>query len=392
MPGFKSFFPRSFALLAPGLLTGIVIGSTGVILLSPTLAQTKPALESEAIQLKVGVVGRPPFVIYEPNENTDVSGISVDVWKNISLAEQWESKYIPQKNVKQGLEALSEGKLDILIGSISITPERVSLPNIRFSQPYFNGSVGVMVPTEAPSPLSRLAPFFRIAALSSFGGLALLIFIMGNLIWVAEHRKNPDHFSPNYHQGLQSGMWFALVTLTTVGYGDRYPITKSGKIITSVWMIVALLTFSSITAGLASAFTAALSEGHERPSMTRASDLQGASVAVIENTTSEEWAKFYRAKARPTKTLPDAIALLKLGKVQALIFDRPVLMYYVNQHPDEKVYVTDLKLAIEPYGFVMPTNSQLETELNVRLLNLVYGKEMERITERWLGAELLDLQ
>jgi len=115
-------------------------------------------------------------------------------------------------------------------------------------------------------------------------------------------------------------------------------------------------------------------------------------VAVIENTTSEEWAKFYRAKARPTKTLPDAIALLKLGKVQALIFDRPVLMYYVNQHPDEKVYVTDLKLAIEPYGFVMPTNSQLETELNVRLLNLVYGKEMERITERWLGAELLDLQ
>jgi polar amino acid transport system substrate-binding protein len=187
-------------------------------------------------------------------------------------------------------------------------------------------------------------------------------------------------------------MWFALVTLTTVGYGDRYPITKSGKIITSVWMIVALLTFSSITAGLASAFTAALSEGHERPIMTRASDLQGASVAVIENTTSEEWAKFYRARAIPTKTLQEAIALLKLGKVQALIFDRPVLMYYVKQHPDEKVYVTPLKLAIEPYGFVMPTNSPLEKILNVRLLNLLYGQEMDRITQRWLGTELLDLQ
>lgn len=392
MPGLKSFFPRSFSVLAPFLLTGILIGSTGVILISPTLAQAKPELESEPIQLKVGVVGRPPFVIYEPNKNTDVSGISVDIWKNISLAEQWQSKYIPQNNVRQGLDALAEGKLDILIGSISITPERVSLPNISFSQPYFSGSVGLMVPSEPPSPLTRLAPFFRIAALSSVGGLALLIFIMGNLIWLAEHRKNPDHFSPHYHQGLQSGMWFALVTLTTVGYGDRYPITKSGKIITSVWMIVALLTFSSITAGLASAFTAALSEGHERPIMTRASDLQGASVAVIENTTSEEWAKFYRARAIPTKTLQEAIALLKLGKVQALIFDRPVLMYYVKQHPDEKVYVTPLKLAIEPYGFVMPTNSPLEKILNVRLLNLLYGQEMDRITQRWLGTELLDLQ
>ena len=77
-----------------------MIGSTGVILISPTLAQAKPELESEPIQLKVGVVGRPPFVIYEPNEKTDVSGISVDIWKNISLAEQWQSKYIPQNNVR----------------------------------------------------------------------------------------------------------------------------------------------------------------------------------------------------------------------------------------------------------------------------------------------------
>ena len=116
MPGLKSFFPRSFSVLAPFLLTGILIGSTGVILINPTLAQAKPELESEPIQLKVGVVGRPPFVIYEPNKNTDVSGISVDIWKNISLAEQWQSKYIPQNNVRQGLDALAEGKLDILIG------------------------------------------------------------------------------------------------------------------------------------------------------------------------------------------------------------------------------------------------------------------------------------
>ena len=32
-------------------------------------------------------------------------------------------------------------------------------------------------------------------------------------------------------------MWFALVTLTTVGYGDKAPITRIGRSLTSVWMV-----------------------------------------------------------------------------------------------------------------------------------------------------------
>ena len=50
-------------------------------------------------------------------------------------------------------------------------------------------------------------------------------------------------------------MWFALVTLTTAGYGDKAPITRTGQSITGAWMVIFLIAVSSLTASLASAST-----------------------------------------------------------------------------------------------------------------------------------------
>lgn len=47
---------------------------------------------------------------------------------------------------------------------------------------------------------------------------------------------------------LKDGLWWALTTMTTVGYGDRYPTTDEGRLIASALLIVGILTFSSLTA------------------------------------------------------------------------------------------------------------------------------------------------
>jgi hypothetical protein len=52
---------------------------------------------SKTVKLRVGVAGTPPFVIYDPNSNNEISGMSLDIWKNIALPEAWESEYIPKK-------------------------------------------------------------------------------------------------------------------------------------------------------------------------------------------------------------------------------------------------------------------------------------------------------
>ena len=353
---------------------GGVIGFTAIGLVSFALpAQGEP--------LKVGIAGSAPFVIQEGGAKPQ--GISLDIWNAVVEEATLEYQLIPQPSIKASLAAIASGKLDVAIGPISITPERLKAEKVEFTQPYFFEQVGVLLPAETPSLWSRLKPFFRLAALSSVGVLFVCLFIVGNLIWLAERGQNSDQFPRPYLRGVGNGMWFALVTLTTVGYGDRSPITPVGRWIAGVWMLVTLLAVSSITAGLASAFTLSLADISEEQ-FTKASDLRGASIAVVSETTSTQWGEYYQAKLKQTKTLEEAIALVASGQVEGAIFDRPALKYYLAQHPDLNLRIASFTLATESYGFALSANRKLERQLDVSLLELHQNGRIRDITERWL--------
>ena len=72
---------------------------------------------------------------------------------------------------------------------------------------------------QALTLFSRLKVFFAWAAVSSVLVLISVLVAVGSLIWLAERRQNSSQFSLAIRPGLANGMWFALVTLTTVDYG-----------------------------------------------------------------------------------------------------------------------------------------------------------------------------
>ncbi len=83
----------------------------------------------------------------------------------------------------------------------------------------------------------------------------VMIIILSFIIFEVEHEAQPEIFTNVFQT-----MWWAVATLTTVGYGDMYPITTAGKIITTVIAIIGI-GFIAIPGGLfASEFISALAE------------------------------------------------------------------------------------------------------------------------------------
>ncbi len=91
------------------------------------------------------------------------------------------------------------------------------------------------------------------ATLGVVGGC---ILVGGVLVSVAEHEQDGATIS-----GLADGIWWAFVTCTTVGYGDEFPITGSGRVLAVVLMLVGISGLSVITANVAAFFVSGDVEG-----------------------------------------------------------------------------------------------------------------------------------
>lgn len=341
---------------------------TGIVLISLPI-------QTVARELRVGVSGSPPFVM---DKDGELSGISIEIWRDVANRLDQPYKFVVQPNTNASIKAVADGTVDLAIGPISITPNRLANPEIDFTQPYFHGYEGLLIPQKPPGLITRLRPFIGWAALSSVGILVSLLFIFGNLIWLAERRKNTEQFPRQYLHGVGNGMWFGLVTLTTVGYGDRAPLSRSGRTIAGIWMVMSLVAVSSITAGLASAFTLSLAE--LAPSAIRnKSDLRGKKIAVVEGTTSLRWGKLYEINPVLTKNLNEGIKKLKQGEVEGIIFDAAPLRHYLKENKQSKLKLANFPLAIQTYGFVLPMGSPLRNPLNIELLGMERNGETERI-------------
>ncbi len=83
----------------------------------------------------------------------------------------------------------------------------------------------------------------------SFFILIILLIMASSLMYYVEYEAQPDTFS-----SIPTTMWWAIATLTTVGYGDIYPITPLGKFIGAFIAILGIGMFAIPTGVLATAF------------------------------------------------------------------------------------------------------------------------------------------
>lgn len=84
----------------------------------------------------------------------------------------------------------------------------------------------------------------------SFLALSVLLVFASSLVYFAEHEAQPENFP-----SIPAAMWWGVVTLTTVGYGDIYPVTPLGKLLGAILAILGIGIFALPAGVLASGFS-----------------------------------------------------------------------------------------------------------------------------------------
>ena len=80
--------------------------------------------------------------------------------------------------------------------------------------------------------------------------LILAILISSSLIYVFEQNVQPEHFG-----SIPDAMWWTVVTLTTVGYGDIVPMTVAGKFVATLTALMGVCVVALLTGIVATGFT-----------------------------------------------------------------------------------------------------------------------------------------
>jgi polar amino acid transport system substrate-binding protein len=331
--------------------------------------------------VKVAVRVLPPFVEQQPDGR--FTGFTIDLWDTIAERQHWHTQYVAVADVRAQLDAVSSGKADAGAGAISITAER----DLRydFSQPMLNAGLQILVRSEHAAPettalTSLMHLLFSPAVLVWLGIAALLTIVPAHIVWFLE-RRHPDGMiaSKSYFPGIFQAFFWGLGTLAT--QADSMPRHWASRIVAVLWMFTSVVFVAFYTATL----TASLTVQQFRSEINGPDDLPGKAVATVAGTTSADYLGSTGARVRTFARIDDAVKALNDKKVDAVVYDAPVLQYIAAHDPDSKTTVTGPVFRSEDYGFAFRNGSPLRKPVDATLLSLREDGTYDRLSQKWFG-------
>lgn len=332
--------------------------------------------------INVGVWNSPPYVITDDPKN--INGLSVHVWKMVAKEAGLDYRLKIFKDLPSLLKALKENRIDASIGVHVASSEKAE--DLFFTQPYYLCFVGVMTRKEALTLWERVKPFLSIGFITAIISLSINLLFVGYLFWFFERKSNPQFQQASATRGLGMGMWLALSTLTTVGFGDIVPKTRGGRVICALWMIISLAMAATFTAGLSSVITTTFTTEYiSSAKVETSSQLIGKKIIVLPGTNIDKLLISYGGNLIYQDNLHIAVKKLLDREVDAIVFDKLALMYYLQSHSNQKLMISPISFHMNYLSFAFsPKRYNIFHKFNICLLRLRENRVLENVESIWL--------
>jgi ABC-type amino acid transport substrate-binding protein len=327
--------------------------------------------------LIVGTKDTPPFAMKSADGKW--TGISIELWRQI--AQDLNLSYEYREADIQGLiEGVKDGSLDAAVAAMTITPDREQV--LDFTHPFHSTGLTIAIKSKTGNPwIAVLKGFISFAFLKVLATLAFVLLGVGVLAWWFERRKNPQHFGEGPARGIWSGFWWSAVTMTTVGYGDKAPVTFGGRVVALIWMFTAIIIISGFTASITSSLTVTQLES----AIKGPADLPHVRVGTIPNTTSADYLQKSRISFKPYKSPGEGLTALREAKIDAFVYDAPIIRYLINREYKGNLEVLPKIFMRQDYGFALPAGSPLREAINRILLEKIQEETWQDTLSKYLG-------
>jgi ABC-type amino acid transport substrate-binding protein len=351
--------------------------------LCATAADSGPAdaeqLLAEPVHLRIGTLHSPPFIIRHPDGAW--SGLSVDLWNAIA-AELNLTFEFEERTIDGMIEGVHSGELDAAAAALTVTEEREAL--VDFTHPFHTTGLAIAtVPDSSPDFwLALFRQLFSWRFLQIVGSLLCVLLVVGWLVWLVEHNHR-DERQDGYRtiHRVEEGLWWAAATMTTVGYGDKAPVTRAGRALGIVWMFTAIMLIASFIA----AFSSALTVDQLGARLQGPQDLAQARVATVPASTSARFLDRRGLTAVPVDSVEAGLGAILDGQVDAMVYDAPLLRYLVRTRFAGNLVILPATFERQDYAFALPTGSPLREPVNRAMLRIIRTDAWSRNVDRYLG-------
>ena len=344
-----------------------------------TQARSQTPGPPEVRELVIGTKVAPPFAMKA--EDGTWHGISIELWRRI--ANQTHLRYRFQETTLKGLtEGVADGSLDAGVAALTVTGPRRQV--VDFTQPFYSTGLGIAVAREAGITWWPIVgSVFSRGFLRAIGVLLTISLAVGVVLWLVERRHN-EHFGAD-RRGLGSSVWWSAVTMTQGGSaaGEKVPVTLPGRLLAVLWMVASVIVIASFTAALTSQLTLKQLRG----TVHGEADLRDVRVAAIAGTETIEYLGRERIEYEVFADAEAGLTALQKGRIDALVYDRPLLLWLVNRRFSGYLRVLNATFDPQFYAIALPQGSPLRMSIDLALLDVTRSDWWQETLFMYLGDQ-----